>query len=217
MPPWSTSPPMETAPEENEPNPPPMPDQYPGIQVKRSSLLFLAGLLLIACLGKETERNPLREKIFFDLRDYFNTEADRLQQKSGNFRKISYFNQRTENLSIDSIDWHKELEIFARCDINKPAWKEKYRIDSLLENGQLIELSYTAKDSLLLIKKINIKLSKQGAVREIQISKASRTHLMDMRQSLRYNPKTGYKVEQWEKVAGFAPSHASIELLFTEN
>ncbi len=192
---------------------PPMPNKLK----KQLSLCkwLLLSVLLSACLQQAERQEPLQEKKFFNLNNYFEKEAERLQQSNRPWLKIAQLNEKKETLKVSNINWQKELEIFSRCDLNKPAWKEKYKIDTTFLNGDLSKISYISTDDELLIKKINITFSTSNKPDSIQIRKETHNFLMSMEQDLHYNPNTGYKIEQREKMLGFKPSYSSVELRFS--
>ncbi len=176
---------------------------------------LLLSILLSACLQQDKRQEFFQEKKFFDLNNYFEKEAERLQQSNIPWLKIAQLNEKKETLNVSNINWKKELEIFSRCDLNKPAWKEKYQIDSTFKNNNLSKISYLSTDDRLLIKKINITFSTLNKPDSIQIRKETHNFLMSMEQDLHYDPNTGYKIEQREKMLGFKPSYSSIELRFS--
>ena len=85
------------------------------------------------------------EKPYFDLKSYFENEKTRLAAIS-NFKKTTVVDGKEETKQLETINFDNELRIFAEADINRPAWFDKYLIDSILQDGNLTRIDYTAKD-----------------------------------------------------------------------
>ncbi len=175
--------------------------------------ILLLLLLATSCLNRQNNKTTpnLNEKTFFDLHTYMQEQAKLMNQLPGPWIKTATLNDIKETKKLENIPWEKELKIFTACDINKPAWLEKYQTDSIFKNQILTELQYAAKDSNLLIKNINISFS-QEKVSEIHIRKSSSSPLIRFEQNLYYLPQKGYKITQREKVILLKPSFREIAL-----
>ena len=120
------------------------------------SILFtlLLGAMILSCKQDGTIDAKSSVQQFFDLKGYFKAEAQRLKAK-GRVTKFVTADGKTEERVIDSVDFQRELDFFAGSDINRPAWSDKYVVDTLFNKQQeVIQLSYECNDEHLKIRKI---------------------------------------------------------------
>ncbi len=92
----------------------------------RLLLLFPLVLLLGGCGGSST---PGTDKAgsFFSLSDYFTGEAARLQQIRPLVLKTAAKGDLSATKTVRVPNWKNEFGLFIESDINKPAWKDRYR------------------------------------------------------------------------------------------
>lgn len=96
-------------------------------------LLFMA----VGC-GQEQQpvsvgsNKPARPLRYFDVNGFLGQEATRLnQQRPAVEKQVKLRNGVLETTRVPQVDWTKELQIFQQADINKPALRGIYTIDSL--------------------------------------------------------------------------------------
>ena len=113
-------------------------------------LLFSQIFTFQSCSGEGIETNvDLDKKIYFDLKEYLDLEKQRLASLSS-FSKTVFVNGEKEQKKVEHLDFEKELKPFYDSDINRPAWSDKYKIDSVFQNGnQLQSLIYVATNEKL--------------------------------------------------------------------
>ena len=167
-----------------------------------SFFILLLTVFLFACTQGGTVNTGSASQQFFDLKGYFESEVERLN-KSGNSRakKTVVADGKTEERIIDSVDFQRELGFFAGSDINRPAWSDKYVVDTLLnELNQIIQLSYKCNDEKLKIRKIVIEFDGQE-VSKVFIENNTSNSIATSSQVLVYQPAIGYSIESHQKVA----------------
>jgi len=127
-------------------------------------------LLIFSC-QVETSSIELPSKIFFDLPLFFQQEIVELKQQDlrGIHKEIT-INDRLETQVVDSFELKEELAIFINADINRLAWKDQYKADSIFNQQQLEAVHYTALKENLKTKKLSIYM-KNGQVTHLQIYK----------------------------------------------
>ncbi len=138
------------------------------------------------------------EKPFFDLKGYFEQQKTRLSALS-NFTKTTVVDGKAETKKIEKLNFNNELRIFEEADINRPAWFDKYTVDSVLQNGNLTKISYAANDEKLEIRTIVLDFFQQK-VSKINVEKSAETALADTQFKLTYEPKTGYSIENTQQL-----------------
>ncbi|TGD77872.1 hypothetical protein [Hymenobacter wooponensis] len=106
-------------------------------------LLFTA-----ACGGQEqpvtaSSNKPARALRYFDVSGFVSQEAARLnQQRPAVEKQVQLRTGGLETTRVPQVDWTKELQIFQQADINKPALRGTYAIDSLTTPEGLTKRTY---------------------------------------------------------------------------
>lgn len=172
-------------------------------------------LFLSSCTEHSASGNK-NDKQFFDLKSFFEHEAERL--KGTRIKKIATVDNRQEVEIRDSTDFSRELKPFAENDINRPAWSDKFQADSIYyEQNVLSQLRYKAIDDKMKTQQIVIDFDSSQAVSKIFIESGSFSAVADTRQVLNYEPKKGYTIESSQKIVLTDKSVFQIQVLFVEN
>lgn len=181
---------------------------------KRPFFLTLWALICLGCQPKE-DVGITNDAItsFFDLEAYFQKEIERLEEEDASISKRIVLDGNQEQLNQDSIDFSDELSVFIKSDINRPAWSDKYQIDSIFEQNQLIGLHYEALSDRLKTRSIEIAFDK-GEVAEINIKNLLKAVIATTDQALQYKPQTGYWIHNKQEIAFSKPQELKIEGLF---
>jgi hypothetical protein len=178
-------------------------------------LLTLGSLLLFTFSACELPKLPEKKEMttFFSLERYFKSEEGRLSKKATRYKKHIKTNSEEEDLMLNVEDWSTEFQLFKKSDINKPSWKDDYKIDSVLVEGKLRELTYLALKDDLYTKSLSIKF-KGKKVQMISISNKSENSIYRLEETLNYNPDKGYKIERKQDLLLFEEERHSIEVFF---
>lgn len=98
--------------------------------LKNKAIYFPLILLLFLCSSCE-DREELAgsEKYYYDLAGWLQSEMGHLSTTKPLVKKITMLAGETENLETNSVDWSKELALFMKADLNKPAYKNSYTTD----------------------------------------------------------------------------------------
>ena len=159
---------------------------------KRFYRLALVTLLgLTACIDVPT--NVAKHDLaFFDLKNYFNDEIKNLSQIKQAKKSVS-INGVEEELIKDSLNFEEELSVFLSSDINRIAWIDKYKVDSLKINGQLQSITYSALDEKLKTQSLIISYKNEG-VDNISIKNNRSSLVSNSIQELEYRVGKGYSI-----------------------
>jgi hypothetical protein len=131
---------------------------------------------------------------FFDIKGYFRTDSIRLSKLNPLVNKTVVHNQAAETQKVNITNWGTELSLFSESDINKPAWKTSYDIDTSEDL-----LIYTANDPALKTRKIIIK--KDGEkVKWILIFNHTKNILYENIEKLSYFPDSLYEIQKKQRV-----------------
>lgn len=165
------------------------------LPVTSGLLAFFAVLLFWGC-GNSAKPGQTDKAlpVFFDLRDYFQKEMDYLTKKQPTAKKTVRLNGQESILPSAAISYVDELAPFANSDINKPSWKDKYQVDSVLTDGGLEEIRYMAKDASLKTRELRISF-RNGRVEKVWIRNAIHSIISASDQELKYEREKGYAIK----------------------
>ena len=158
--------------------------------------IFAAGmgiaLFLAACkLGIKEDGVTAK---YFDLKAYFKADSARLSKVNKPILKTVTHNGITESKQVKIDNWARELSLFSQSDINKPAWRDSYTIQTTPTM-----VIYTATDPDLKTREIII--NKSGdKVKWILIYNYTKNILYYTREKLSYIPDSIYKIEKTQHV-----------------
>ncbi len=156
------------------------------------------GLAMFSLLACQEVTTPIKQSdksaIFFDLKDFFQKEKARLE-KINSFKKTVSINGISEEKEVATLNFDNELSIFIASDINRPAWSDKYKVDSIFTaQKKLSQITYSVLDESLKTKKITIDFQDNIAV-NIEIEKATDNAVAQSKQVLFYTVGKGYSIQ----------------------
>ena len=178
------------------------------VQVAAIALLLLAGC------SKPSEAPAIQgDKPFFDLKIYFQSEIERLGSEQTVVDKIINLGGVEETQTMQNLDFGKELNLFLQADINRPAWVEKYQIDSSFSVDDLENITYTALDSSLIVRTLSIDFH-DNKVQQVNIRKKEGSFIAFSKQQLSYQPSKGYLIQSHQEVILSKPKEIRIDATF---
>lgn len=182
-----------------------------GKQLGLGSLLLI--MALSGCRPTSEDGAVPQGGGFFDLREYFRQESRRLQEMQPEGMKTVRLDGQTARQALAQMNYEAELAPFSASDINKPSWKDKYQVDSLLEGRYLREIVYTAKDPALKTREMRIRFE-NDRIGEVRIRNAIRSIISESEQELRYDPDNGYTIKGMQGGKFARKKEFSVEVLF---
>jgi hypothetical protein len=177
------------------------------------NIILGIGLLIVfaACGGKTDAAKNIDTTPFFDVKGFFNSEIKRLTEASIKIEKTVTVKGHSETKIIDKADFAQELALFVSSDINKPAWRDKYRVEKT--TGRSLE-SFFATDDDLKTKRVDIYRFPPNGVAQIQILNSDKSSITESQQSLQYEIGKGYSIETFQKFFGSDSSKTRIQVVF---
>ncbi|WP_449047388.1 hypothetical protein [Parapedobacter sp.] len=142
---------------------------------------------------------------YFSLAEYFEKEAARLQQHNPEIIKTVAKDGAEERKTIHVVDWKKELALFMDADINKPAWRNSYRV-----NRDGLSVTYTSTDSALRTRKIRVERSDEGTVTHIHVTNQVSNMLYKTSEQLDYYVDSLYRITKQQHVRIIGKSHYAV-------
>ncbi len=154
-------------------------------------LVLIAFLSFSACIEVPTT-TAKKDLVFFDLKEFFNNEVNNLERIKS-VKKSVEINGVVEELVIDSLNFEEEFSVFLASDINRIAWIDKYKVDSLISNNQLQSISYSALDEKLKTQSLIISYT-NNKVDQVTIKNIRTSLVSDSEQDLEYKVGKGYNI-----------------------
>jgi hypothetical protein len=153
---------------------------------------FIFLLILASCNQAEEKPSKL---VYTDIKAFFESEAKRLTKNKTLVNKTIQQNRTSESKSEISINWQDEFILFIASDINKPAWKDSYKIID-----DPLKTSYHSIDSGLRTKEIQINKDVNGKPTRFYIKNINKNNLYESTEILIYIPDSAYSIEKSQSV-----------------
>lgn len=187
---------------------------------KISTLILALGVLLIFACQKNDQKvtGDTNKLVFFDIKSFFEEEAKILANKKYKIEKTALLNGKKEVKTFDNVDFEAELKIFRDADLNKPSWRDKYKIDSITnKNGQL-NVVYNSTNERMKIKKMDLLFQDEKAKQpvEVQIVSQISNPLYETNEHLWYRTNQAYKISSVQKVTLLSIDSIYIEARFLD-
>jgi hypothetical protein len=155
-------------------------------------VLILSIALLPACKPDNIQQGTTAK--YFDLNGYFKADTARLHKRNPLITKMVTHNGITETKKLHIGNWGLELNSFIQSDINKPAWRDSYNVDS-----SAASIIYRAKTLDLKTQLIVINKS-IGKIKWIMIVNRTKNQLYQTTEHLSYFPDSLYIIQKYQKV-----------------
>lgn len=181
--------------------------------MKKIVLALTAFVFFASCGGKTDASKAVDKTPFFDVKGFFSSEIKRLTEGRTKIEKTVTIGGKSETRTIEKADFEKELALFIASDINKPAWRDKYRIEKTV--GRSLE-SFLAKDDDLKTKRLDIYRFPPNGVTQIKILNSDKSSVTESQQSLNYDIGTGYSIETFQQFLGSDSSKIKIDVTFVK-
>jgi hypothetical protein len=155
--------------------------------------------LMIGFSACQSESAEMKVKKYYDLKGLVERQIEALKSEKPKVQKDILVNESTENQTVDSLDWSKELEFFLQADLNKPAFVSSYRVDS-----SSMGVKYFLKETEKLpVKFLEINRMGEDGV-EIRALVSNSNYLYDTERNLKLSLKQGqlidYQIDGFQKV-----------------
>jgi hypothetical protein len=155
--------------------------------------------LMIGFSACQSESAEMKVKKYYDLKGLVERQIEALKTEKPKVQKNILVNESTENQTVDSLDWSKELEFFIQADLNKPAFVSSYRVDS-----SSMSVKYFLKETEKLpVKFLEVNRMGEDGV-EIRALVSNSNYLYDTERNLKLSLKQGqlidYQIDGFQKV-----------------
>lgn len=159
-----------------------------------AAILMLFVIALPSCKPDNLKEGAVNE--YFDIKGYFEKNIAQLKKQHHTVNKTVVHNGKSESKIVDINNWETELALFIESDINKPAWRGGYIIESNAE-----EITYVAKrNTNLRTRRIVITKTKQGGIKQIWILNETDNALYSSNEVLNYFPDSAYTIQKHQTI-----------------
>jgi hypothetical protein len=152
--------------------------------------------LLSAC-NEDIKENQVKK--YFDLKGLIEKQIKTLNTQKPLVQKSIVVADSSENQSVKTIDWTKELELFTQADLNKPAFIQSYKVDS-----SSMGVKYTLKETEKLpVKYLNISRAGEDGI-SVEALVNTDNYLYETERHLKLSIKnselTDYQIDGFQKI-----------------
>jgi hypothetical protein len=151
------------------------------------SFTAVSFLLIVAaaCSGKKGTVGET--KSFFDLQAFMNNEGELLAAHNAALSKTVTYNKKSESKTFQpsEINWSREFSSFSEADINKPAWRDSYKVSSTV-SGDDSTVKYTCTDEELPVNLMSVSFNSENEVDSIYIETRQSNPLYETLKQMSY-------------------------------
>ncbi len=174
-------------------------------------------LLIAACQTTVTDKKT--PKAFFDASDFFNAEIIRLDSLKPAVIKTVFVNDKSETKELATLNYTEELAPFVQSDINKPAWLDEYRTDTMRNEDTVSKylhthIIYTALKASLKTKKFTVHLDSLKQPIAIDIINSDDNAIAGAQHELHYDKRSGFSINNKQHLALSKDSDVKVVVIF---
>jgi len=181
-------------------------------------LLFIASILFLSSCSKDpSEVYYEDQRYYYDLPSFITSQINNLQSKKQWVRKQVTKDGHSHIIERGNIDWSEELDAFKESDINRPAWRGEFKVDSIsLERVYVI--TYKTENEEIPVKNVVVTVDKATKqCLQISVDRRTENFLYSSDQSLYFTTGEGYMMKGKLSVTLLFDSEYSIESEFIES
>lgn len=157
--------------------------------------IFFFGFLIILIVScSQQDQNKTQVTAYFNLKDYFENEADRLTKNNLKLNKSVAINGVTEQKMIEIKDYKSEFSSFIASDINKASWRGAFAIKK-----EQNHITYSSNNEKIPVKKVEITYQ-NNKLTSIRIITRTDNILYHSTDSLSYFPDSLYEIKKLQKI-----------------
>ncbi len=165
------------------------------------AFLCALGILAIAvsCGPAEAPEGQSVVPAYFDVKSWMKAEAQRLEQIEPRVLKKVTMNGVSEAKELNSLDYHAELTAFLEADLNRPAWRGRFEVDTVINGARGLTVTYQASANDIPIKRLSVVMY-DGQVSRLAVERRSQSVFTNAMQQLSYQPDSGYSIRTRQQV-----------------
>ncbi len=157
-------------------------------------LATIGFLFIVLCSCSSKEQNKPQIAAYFNVKNYFEKEAARLDNLHRPIQKTVVINGVAETKQIKIESFSDELGTFINSDINKASWRGSFTV----KKASNLELYHTDNEKIP-VKNVQIQY-KNNSVKSIQIIVSTTNILYHSIDTLNYYPDSLYEIKKTQKI-----------------
>lgn len=172
---------------------------------------------MCSCAKDPTEVYYEDQRFYYDLPSFMSRQVDNLQNKGQWVRKHVTKDGHSHIIERGDIDWEEELDLFIESDINRPAWRGEFKVDTInLEREYVI--TYKTVNKQIPVKNVVVTIDKDTRqCLKLTVDRSTKNFLYTSDQSLYFTTGEGYMMKGKLSVSLLFDSEYSIESEFIES
>ena len=180
--------------------------------------LYIAIVIFLAsCDQGPAEAYYGDQRSYYDLPSFINKQAKNLNEKKQWVRKHVTKDGHSHIIERGNIIWEDELDAFLESDINRPAWRGEFTVDTIDLTREFL-VTYETENEQIPVKKVVVSIDKESKqCLRITVDRETKNFLYSSQQSLFFTNGEGYMMKGKLSVSLLFDSEYSIESEFIES
>lgn len=161
------------------------------MKIQSISILLLSLMASVSC--QEVHQ---QEVAYFDCKRYFESIAASLVSDGATLQKTVVADGKSETIDITKPDWKKELAPFLELDINKPAFRGMYDVQTK-PNGSSMVTEYVSLDKNHIVQTLRVMQTNDGKVETVQAVCSTRNPYHASSDTLLFESTGSYRIKAY--------------------
>jgi hypothetical protein len=173
--------------------------------------------LICSCSKDPTEVYYEDQRFYYDLPSFITKQAKNLQSKSQWVRKHVTKDGHSHIIERGDIEWMDELDLFIESDINRPAWRGQFKVDTIKLEREYV-ITYKTENKQIPVKNVVVTIDKDTKqCLKVTVDRRTDNFLYQSDQSLYFTTGEGYMMKGKLSVSYLFDSEYSIDSEFIES
>ncbi len=156
------------------------------------------------------------DRYYFDLPTFLNERIANLQKNNQWVRKHVTKDGHEHIIERGDIEWNEELDLFLDSDINRPAWRGEFKVDTIKLEREYV-VTYKTENKQIPVKNVVVTIDKDTRqCLKLTVDRRTKNFLYQSDQSLYYTTGEGYIMKGKLSINYLFDSEYSIQSEFIE-
>jgi hypothetical protein len=157
------------------------------------------------------------QRFYYDLPTFITKQANNLQTKNQRVRKHVTKDGHSHIIERGDIEWTEELDLFLESDINRPAWRGEFKVDTIKLEREYV-ITYKTENKQIPVKNVVVTIDRETRqCLKLTVDRRTQNFLYQSDQSLYYTTGEGYMMKGKLSVSYLFDSEYSIDSEFIES
>lgn len=155
-------------------------------------IAWICPFFLLSC-NISLQKPPVSRNLYFNIQDGLQSLLQDFSAAHMQLRKTVYLNGDSSSNVLDSIP-EKDLSLFAGLDLNKPAWQNKFSVDTIQNNTACI-ISYHALSRDVTLRSVTLTFNGRcDTLQKLDASEDMNNTLFSLHKTYSFDRRHGYSV-----------------------